>query len=42
MEPLLSKYQWGFRKGYKIQYCLLAMLERWKSSADKGSSFDAL
>ena len=39
MEPLLSKYQCGFRKGYNTQYCLLAMLEKWKSSVDKGSSF---
>ena len=42
MEPLLSKYQCGFRKGYNTQYCLLAMLEKWKSSVDKGSSFGAL
>ena len=39
MKPLLSKYQCGFRKGYNTQYCLLAMLEKWKSSVDKGSSF---
>ena len=42
VEPLLSKYQCGFRKGYNTQYCLLAMLEKWKSSVDKGSSFGAL
>ena len=42
MEPLLSKYQRGFRKGYNTQYCLLAMLEKCKSSMDKGSSFGAL
>ena len=41
MEPFLSKYQCGFRKGYNTQYCLLAMLEKWKSSVDKGSSFGA-
>ena len=39
MEPLLSKYQRGFRKGYSTQYCLLAMLEKWKSSVDRGSLF---
>ena len=27
MEPLLSKYQRGFRKGYNTQYCLLACLK---------------
>ena len=42
VEPLLSKYQCGFRKGYNTQYCLLAMLEKWKSSVDKRSSFGAL
>ena len=38
----LSKYQCGFRKGYSTQYCLLAMLEKWKSAVDKGKSFGAL
>ena len=33
-EPILSKYQCGFRKGYSAQYCLLAMLEKWKSAVD--------
>ena len=42
MEPLLSKYQGGFGEGYNTQYCLLAMLEKWKSSVHKGSSFGAL
>ena len=38
----LSKYQCGFRKGYSTQYCLLAMLEKWKPALDKGKSFGAL
>ena len=42
MEPLLSKYQCGFRRGFGAQNCLLAMLEKWKSSVDKGKSFGAL
>ena len=42
IEPLLSKYQCGFRKRCNTQYCLLSMLEKWKSSADKGSSFGEL
>ena len=42
MEPLLSKYQCGLRKDYNTQSCLLAMLEKWKSSVDKGSCFGAL
>ena len=42
MDQFLSKYQCGFRKGYSTQYCLLAMLEKWKSAVDKGKSFCAL
>ena len=38
----LSKFQCGFRKGYSTQYCLLSMLEKWKSAVDKGKSFGAL
>ena len=37
----LSKCQCGFRKGYSTQYCLLAMVEKWKFSVDKGRSFGA-
>ena len=42
MLEFLSKYQRGFRKGYSTQYCLLAMLEKWKFAIDKGESFSAL
>ena len=42
MDPFLSKFQCGFRRGYSTQHCLLAMLEKWKSSVDKGKSFGAL
>ena len=35
MLEFLSKYQRGFRKGYSAQYCLLAMLEKWKFALDK-------
>ena len=42
MDQFLSKYQFGFRKGYSTQYCLLAMLEKWKSVVDKVKSFGAL
>ena len=42
MDQFLSKYQCGFRKGCSTQYCLLAMLEKWKSAVDKGKSFGAL
>ena len=30
MDKFISKYQRGFRKGYNAQYCLLAMIEKWK------------
>ena len=39
---VLSKYQCDFRKGYSTQYCLLAVLEKWKSAVDKVKSFGAL
>ena len=42
MLEFLPKYQYGFRKGYSMQHCLLSMLEKWKSVADKGKSFGAL
>ena len=41
-EPILSKYQCGFRKGFSAQHCLLAMLEKWKSAADNKKTFGAL
>ena len=36
MNQLLSKFQVGFRKGYNTQYCLLAMLGKWKCTVDRG------
>ena len=33
-EPILSKYQCGFRKGFSAQHCLLAILEKWKLAVD--------
>ena len=42
IDPLLSKYQCGFRKGFSAQHCLLAMVERWKNAVDKGKVFGAL
>ena len=38
MLEFLSKYQCGFCKGYSMQHCMLAMLEKWKSAVDKGKS----
>ena len=33
-EPILSKFQCGFRKGICAQHCLLSMLEKWKTDVD--------
>ena len=41
-EPILSKFQCGFRKGFSAQHCLLAMLEKWKSAVDNKRNFSAL
>ena len=42
IDPLPSKYQCGFRKGFSAQHCLLAMLEKWKNAVDKEKVFGAL
>ena len=42
IDPLLSKYQCGFREGYSPQHCLLAMLQKGKNVVDKGKIFGAL
>ena len=41
-ETILSKYQWGFRKEFSAQCCLLAMLEKWKSAIGDKKIFGAL
>ena len=42
MENYFSKFQCGFRKGYNMQQCLIALIEKWKSATDKGKFFGAL
>ena len=42
MDKYFSEFQCGFRKGYSIQQCLIALIERWKSEVDSGKSFGAL
>ena len=39
MDQFLTRYEC---KGYSTEYCLLAMLEKWKSAVDKGQSFGVL
>ena len=35
-DTLFSKFQCGFRKGFNAQHCLLAMIEKWRKTLDKG------
>ena len=42
MENKLSPYLCGFRKGYSTQYCLMAMLERFRKALDNKNKFGAL
>ena len=39
---IFSKYQCGFRKGYNVQHCLIALIEKWKQSVDNCGAFGAL
>ena len=41
-ESFLSKYQCGLKKGFRVQQCLLSMLEKFKSSIDNSKMFGAL
>ena len=33
-DQIFSKFQYGFRKGFSIQNCLLYMIENWEESLD--------
>ena len=33
-EPILSKYQCGFRKDHNTQHCLFVIIEKWKKCLD--------
>ena len=37
-----SKFQWGFRKGYGAQHCLLAIIKKSKTALDNACVFAAL
>ena len=41
-EPILSKFQCGFRKGFSAQHCPLSMLEKWKTATYNKKTFGAL
>ena len=36
IDKILSPYLCGYRKGYSCEYALLAMIEKWKMSLDRG------
>ena len=40
MDQFLSKYQYGFRKGFCAENFLLVMLAKWKGTVDKGNVFN--
>ena len=42
LEDIFSKYQCDFRKGYRVQHCLLVMREKWKKIVAYGGVFGAL
>ena len=41
-DPILSKYQFGFRKGYSTQQCWRTMIEKWRASLDQNGTCAAL
>ena len=41
-DNILSKFQFGFRKGYGTQNCLLQMLEIWKEATDNNKAFGGI
>ena len=42
LNQIFSKYQYGFRKGYNSQHCLMAMIEKWHKFLDIGGHAEAL
>ena len=40
-DDIFWKYQYGFRKGFSTQQCLLPLLEKWKRYIDRGEVFGA-
>ena len=34
-EPILFKFQCGFRNTFSAQHCFLSKLEKWKTAVDK-------
>ena len=41
-DNILFPSQYGFRKGYSTQHCLLVLIEKFKETIDRGNEFGAL
>ena len=41
-DKLFSKFQCGFWKNFNAQHCLLAMIEKWRKTLDKGGETGAV
>ena len=41
-DSVFSKFQCGFRKGFKAQHCLLTMVEKWRKTLDEGGETEAV
>ena len=41
-DNIFSKLQYGFRKGFGAQHCLLLMIDRWKKAVDSNKVFGAI
>ena len=41
-DTLFSKFQCDFRRGFNAQHCLLAMIEKWCKTLDKGGETGAV
>ena len=41
-DTLFSKFQCGFRKGFKAQHCRLAIIQKWRKTLDKGGETGAV
>ena len=41
-DKLLSKFQYGFQKGFNAQHCLLAMIQKWCNTLNKDGETGAV
>ena len=41
-DSILSKCQYGFRRGYNAQHWLVTLIEKWEKTVDNDGAFGAL